>query len=163
MELLTSVTSSANTTGKAATMTERPDTPGTPSGPGAEVRDAATAVVEQAAASLRDLLERSAQRIDPFPAFPGAVFAYGIEVEPAAGADPDLGCVILGNDGRLYELQIGLDDTQGRHEGGDASTDRHEELIALDVPPATYVVYASAALDAVADYLDAGAGGTAGG
>ena len=58
-----------------------------------------------------------AAEIDPFPPFPGSMFSYGIEVDPGAGgasgsAGPEgagRGCVVLAEDGELYELQIGLD------------------------------------------------------
>lgn len=120
-----------------------------------EVGAAADAAVERAAEELRAQLTEATALIDPFPAFPGAVFAYGIEVEPRAGGLPELGCVILGDDGSLYELEIGLDATQQRV--ADASTERHEELVPLHLPPVLYVLYAHAALRAVADYLDASA------
>jgi hypothetical protein len=118
------------------------------------VRAEAEATVRRAAEELRSQLAAVAGQIDPFPAFPGAVFAYGIEVEPRASGVPELGCVILGDDGGLYELQIGLDDTRGQQTVADASTERHEELVALDVSDSVYVLYAHAALEAAADYLD---------
>lgn len=120
----------------------------------AEIRAEADVVLERAVEALRAQLVEVAQRIDPFPSFPGAVFAYGIEVEPPGGGGPDLGCVILGNDGALYELQIGLDDTNARHSVTDASTERHEELVPLEAPPAVLAQYAHAALLAAADYLE---------
>ena len=117
-------------------------------------RAAADAALESAAQELRTQLVAIAEQIDPFPAFPGAVFAYGIEVEPRGGGDPDLGCVILGNDGQLYELEIGLDDTQPQQAVADASTERHEELRPLDVPVAVFVHYAHAAIEAAASYVE---------
>lgn len=110
--------------------------------------------IDSEAEALRARLVEVAAQIDPFPAFPGAVFAYGIEVEPADGGGPDLGCVILGNDGGLYELQIGLDDGTSRPTTTDASTERHEELVPLDVPPDLFVRYASAAIETAARYLE---------
>ena len=110
-------------------------------------RAAADAALESAAQELRTQLVAIAEQIDPFPAFPGAVFAYGIEVEPRGGGDPDLGCVILGNDGQLYELEIGLDDTQPQQAVADASTERHE-------PVAVFVHYAHAAIEAAASYVE---------
>ncbi len=120
------------------------------------VRSAADAVMRRAAEELRAQLRTVAAQIDPFPAFPGAVFAYGIEVEPTGGGSPELGCVILGDDGALYELEIGLDDTNSQQQVvADASTERHEELVPLDVPPDVFAMYAHAALHAAADYLEA--------
>jgi len=136
-------------------MYEGPETNGSPTGtPGtSEIRDD-DIVVHRAAEELRAQLRAVAAQIDPFPAFPGAVFAYGIEVDPPGGGSPDLGCVILGDDGELYELEIGLDDTTAQQPVADASTERHENLVALNVPPAVFVVYAQAALQAAADYLE---------
>jgi len=120
------------------------------------IRVAADAVMHRAAEELRAQLRAVAAQIDPFPAFPGAVFAYGIEVEPPGGGSPDLGCVILGDDGALYELEIGLDDTSTQQQVvADASTERHEELVPLDVPPEVFAMYAHAALHAAAGYLEA--------
>jgi hypothetical protein len=104
----------------------------------------------QRVADLRRQLQQLATRIDPFPVFPGAVFAYGIEVEPEDGPVPDLGCVILGDDGALYELEIGLDSTRA---GEAASGERYEELKRLDVPDEVYVAYAEAAVRTAERYL----------
>ena len=135
-------------------MTERPDEAGKIVPTAWAVRAAAGSVVERAAEELRAQLVAVAAQIDPFPAFPGAVFAYGIEVQPSAGGLPELGCVILGDDGALYELEIGLDDTAAQQAVADASTERHEALVPLDLPAPVFVVYAHAALEAAADYLE---------
>lgn len=117
-------------------------------------RAIADAVVTRAAQQLREQLRRVAAAIDPFPAFPGAVFAYGIEVEPVG---TEQGCVILGDDGGLYELQIGVDDAQAALDAEQVGT-RHEELVALDVPPADFVTYAHRAIVAATDYLEGRSG-----
>jgi hypothetical protein len=116
------------------------------------LRATADATVQRAADALREQLKQVAALIDPFPPFPGAMFAYGLEVELAGGGDPDLGCVILGNDGALYELTIGLDTTQAAI-GTDASGERSEDLVSLTVPPALYVAYAHAAMVVATDYI----------
>lgn len=112
-------------------------------------RAIADAVVTRAAQQLREQLKRIAAAIDPFPAFPGAVFAYGIEVEPVG---TEQGCVILGDDGGLYELQIGVDDAQAALDAEQVGT-RHEELVPLDVAPADFVTYAHRAIVAATEYL----------
>ena len=117
------------------------------------LRATADATVQRAADALRDQLKQVATLIDPFPPFPGAMFAYGLEVEPPGGGDPALGCVILGNDGALYELTIGLDTTQAAI-GTDASGERSEDLVPLTVPPALYVAYAHAAMVVATDYIE---------
>src|SRR3546814_17592329 len=92
------------------------------------VRAEAEATVRRAAEELRGQLAAVAAQIDPFPAFPGAVFAYGIEVEPRAGGLPELGCVIPGDDGGLYALTIGMEVTPAQQQAvADASTERSAE------------------------------------
>jgi len=44
----------------------------------------ADALVEQAALRLRELLREAVSHLDPFAPFPGALFTYAIEAEPAA-------------------------------------------------------------------------------
>jgi hypothetical protein len=90
--------------------------------------------------------------IDPFPPFPSAMFAYGIEVPPPAAADAGVGCVILGNDGELYELRIGIDADQLAR-GADHLGARHEELLRLELPPAEIAAYARAALEVATAHL----------
>ncbi len=115
-------------------------------------RALADAIVQRAADQLRDQLVQLAARIDPFPPFPGAMFAYGIEVEPPAGAGEDVGCVVLGDDGALYEFQLGLDAAQA--DVTDASGMRQEELVKLDLPPAAFIAYAHRAVVAATDLLE---------
>ncbi len=113
-------------------------------------RALADVAVTRAAQQLREQLKRVAAALDPFPVFPGAVFAYGIEVEPIG---TEQGCVILGDDGALYELQIGVDAAQAALDSDQVGT-RHEELIPLDVPPVEFVIYAHRAVMAATAYLE---------
>lgn len=113
----------------------------------------ADAIVERAARQLRDLLRALVDEIDPFPPFPGAMFAYGIEFEPPAGSP--YGCVVLGDDAQLYEFVIGLDDEQIAG-GGDNVAARNEELLKLDdeLAPGDYVAFAHRAVAAAVEYLE---------
>ncbi|MDP2327753.1 MAG: hypothetical protein Q8M79_06670 [Dehalococcoidia bacterium] len=117
------------------------------------LRAVADAIVQRAADQMRDHLKQVASRLDPFPPFPGAVFAYGIEVEPPAGAVEDIGCVVLGDDGVLYELQLGLDQTQ-LAQGADAMSSRNEELVRLELPPAEFIGWAYRAVVAATEVLE---------
>lgn len=109
-------------------------------------------IAQRAADQLRALLTTLVAEIDPFPPFPGAMFVYGIEIEPAAGTRDEHGCVVLAEDGALYELQIGLDLEQV--ESGSAVAMRSEERVRLDdLPPAQYVGYAHRAVTAAVEYL----------
>ena len=120
----------------------------------------ADVIVQRAAEQLRELLHAVAAEIDPFPPFPGSMFSYGIEVDPGAGgasgsAGPEgagRGCVVLAEDGELYELQIGLDVDQV--ESGNPLAMRSEERVRLDdLSPAEYVDYAQRAVAAAVEWL----------
>jgi hypothetical protein len=112
-------------------------------------------IVERAAEQLRAVVKDLVARLDPFPPFPGAFFSYGIEVEPDAAARVDRGCVVIGPDGELYELQIGLD-PEGLDPGGyaDPVAMRSEEMKKLDaLHPRDYIVYAYNAIARMTEIL----------
>ena len=114
----------------------------------------ADAIVERAAAQLRRVLLELVAQLDPFPPFPGAFFTYGIEVEPEAAARTDRGCVVLAEDGELYELELGID-LEALDPAGytDPVSLRNEELRKLDLHPRDYVVYAYSAVTRVTELL----------
>ena len=111
-------------------------------------------IVERAAGQLRRVLHELVEQLDPFPPFPGAFFTYGIEVEPEAAARTDRGCIVLGQDGELYELEMGVD-LEGLDPDGyvDPVAMRSERLKKLDLHPRDYVVYAHSAITAVVEIL----------
>jgi hypothetical protein len=112
----------------------------------------ADSIVERAASELRELLPRIARVIDPFPPFPGAMFTYGIEVDPRGELPGDYGCVVLGDDGGLYELVLTHDAAQ--EPAGDPVATRSEELRPLDeMPAADFVAYAHRAVLAAAAHV----------
>jgi len=117
----------------------------------------ADAIVARAAVQLRGVLQALAAVIDPFPAFPGAFFSYGIEV-PLDDVPNTYGCVVLGEDGALHELRLGLDVADAAE--GDPAGLRAEERVPLEeLPPALFVLYAHRAVQAAVTYLEGGAGG----
>lgn len=99
---------------------------------------------------LHDLVAQ----LDPFPPFPGAFFSYGIEVEPEAAARTDRGCIVVGQDGELYEFEIGMD-LEGLDPDGyaDPVALRKEEMKKIALHPRDYVVYAHGAIGRVAEML----------
>ena len=111
----------------------------------------ADVITQRAAEQLRELLGTLVREIDPFPPFPGSMFSYGIEVDPGEAEGGNRGCVVLGEDGELYELQIGLDVEQV--ESGNPSAMRSEERVPLELPPAEYVGYAHRAVAAAVEHL----------
>ena len=111
-------------------------------------------ILERAALQLQDLLKEACAQLDPFPPFPQALFTNAIEVEEGIAADPDRGCVVVCEDGELYELQMGIDHDSIELTGSwDPVTARKETREKLDLHPRDYVVYAYNALIAVTDAL----------
>ena len=113
----------------------------------------ADAAVEQTAERLRRLLQEAVAHLDPFPPFPGAYFTLAIEAEPDAASHADRGCGVVGPDGELYELVMGLEPPPGPGEPADPVSMRKEEMRRLDLHPRDYVVYAYNALTRVVEIL----------
>jgi len=113
----------------------------------------ADAAIERTAETLRQLLLEAVARLDPFPPFPGAFFTLAIEAEPDAASHADRGCVVVGPDGELYELTIGLELPPAPGEPADPVAMRKEEMKALELHPRDYVVYAYNALTRVVEIL----------
>jgi hypothetical protein len=99
---------------------------------------------------MRELLKEAVGQLDPFPPFPGSFFTLGIEVEGGVAEGPERGCIVLGPDGELHELEISIDFTQGVI---DPVTARDETLKPLELHPRDYLVYAYNALTRVTELL----------
>jgi hypothetical protein len=111
-------------------------------------------VLERAALQLQALLQEACAELQPFPPFPNALFTNAIECDPGASADSDRGCIVVGEDGELYELEIGIDHDSIELTGSwDPVTARNETLKKVEFHPRDYVVYAYSALTAVTEYL----------
>ena len=115
--------------------------------------------MEQAAGQLRELLREIAGSFDPFPEYPArsSPTASRSSRRPAA-ARPRTppGCVVLGEDGGLYELRIGFEADQ--LDTDDPATARSELRVPLDdLSSAEYVAYASRAAEAALALLERGA------
>jgi hypothetical protein len=119
-----------------------------------DLKTQADVIVERATEQLRRLLHRAVAELEPFPSFPGALFTNAIEAEPGGASDPERGCVVVGEDGELYEFRIGVD-FEGVALSGfeDPVSLRKEELHKLDLHPRDYIVYAYNALTAVVELL----------
>ncbi|MEZ4502482.1 MAG: hypothetical protein R3C39_07645 [Dehalococcoidia bacterium] len=118
-----------------------------------QLRAQADAVMQRTADQLRTILETAAGQIDPFPTFPGTMFSNGIEVQGVGGSER--GCVVVGEDGGLYELQIGVDADQLALGVSDPASTRHELRIPIeDLAPAEYASYAYNAIVALTNYAE---------
>ncbi len=114
----------------------------------------ADAQLERTAIQLQQLLKEACALLDPFPPFPNAFFTNAIECEPGAAADPDRGCVVVCEDGELYELEFGVDHDSIEMTGSwDPVTARKEEKKPLDLHPRDYLIYAYSGLLAVMEQL----------
>ena len=114
----------------------------------------ADVIVERTAAQLRQLLKDACAELDPFPPFPNALFTNAVECEEGAAADPDRGCIVVAEDGELYELEFGIDHDSIELTGSwDPVTARKETKKKLDLHPRDYIVYAYNGLVAVTEHL----------
>ena len=106
------------------------------------------AVIDSAAAQVDILLRLAAQRLRPFPPFPGVE----VELRPTTAPAPDYGCIVVTPAGDLKELQIGLD-PEAFHSLAppDPVALRSEQLVDLDLPPADRLLYGLAALRRLAE------------
>ncbi|MBK6663964.1 MAG: hypothetical protein IPG47_14850 [Thermoflexaceae bacterium] len=108
--------------------------------------------LERAAMQMATLLQEACAELQPFPSFPNAMFTTAIECEGPAG--PDRGCIVVAQDGELYELEIGIDHDAIEATGSwDPVTARKEELKKVTLHPRDYIVYAYNGLMAVTELL----------
>ncbi len=110
----------------------------------------ADVIIEMAAQKLRQLLQEAVALLELFPPFPGSFFTLAIEVEGGAAGGPEHGCVVLGPDAELHELEVTIDFPPGEF---DPVAARNEVLKPLELHPRDYVVYAYNALTRVTELL----------
>ncbi len=107
--------------------------------------------LERAALQLRQLLQEAASQLRPFPPFPGAFFTNAIEVEAEAAESSERGCVVVCEDGELYELKMNISFSE---EVTDPVSARDEKLSKLeDLHPRDYIVLAYEALTRITEHL----------
>lgn len=103
---------------------------------------------------LEQILKEACAELAPFPPFPNAMFTNAIECEAGAAADPDRGCVVVGEDGELYELEFGIDHDSIEITGSwDPVNARKETMKKLELAPMDYLNYAYSGLVAVTEQL----------
>jgi hypothetical protein len=113
----------------------------------------ADSIVERTAQQLRVLLQEAAGELRPFPPFPGAFFTNAVEVDLDGVERPDIGCIVVAEDGELYELEMKVD--FGEEFGApDPVQARDETLKKLDdLHPRDYVILAYNALSQLTELL----------
>ena len=120
-------------------------------------------LLERTGLQLRQLLQEAAGMLQPFPPFPGAFFTNAIEVEAKAAESSGRDCVVVCEDGELYELKMSIDFSE---EASDPVSARDETLNKLEeLHPRDYVVLAYEALSRLTEQLleqaEQGPGGSA--
>jgi hypothetical protein len=111
-------------------------------------------LIERTAQQLSVLLKEAARELRPFPPFPGAFFTYGVEVNLEGVERPDLGCIVVGEDGELYELEMTIDFGDEFGEVADPVQAREETLKKLeDLHPRDYIILAYNALSQLTELL----------
>ena len=108
-------------------------------------------IVDRAAQQLRLLLEETAKSLRPFPPFPGAFFTNAVEVHLDGVERPDIGCIVVNEDGELCELEMKI---EFNDDVIDMVQSRDETLKKLDeLHPRDYVVLAYNALSQLTELL----------
>lgn len=111
-------------------------------------------IIERTALQLAALLEEAAKELRPFPPFPGAFFTNAIEVDLEGVERPDIGCIVVGDDGGLYELEMKIDFGEEFGDVIDPVQAREETLKKLDdLHPRDYIVLAHNALTRITELL----------
>jgi hypothetical protein len=111
-------------------------------------------IIDRSAQQLRLLLQEAAHELRPFPPFPGAFFTNAVEVNLEGAERSDLGCVVVAEDGELYELEVKIDFGDEFGEVVDVVQSREETLKKLeDLHPRDYVILAYNALTQLTELL----------
>lgn len=105
-------------------------------------------LIDRTAQQMQLLLEETAKALRPFPPFPGAFFVYGVEVELEGAENPDIGCIVVDENGRLCELEISIDFGEEFGEVIDVVQSREEKLKPLeDLHPRDQIILAYNAIN----------------
>lgn len=114
-------------------------------------KNQADMILDRAAMQLRELLREATAQLRPFPPFPGAFFTNAIEVETETPESPNRGCIVVCEDGELYELEMRIDFSEDVE---DPVSARDEKLVKLDdIHPRDYIALAYDALTKVTEEL----------
>ena len=111
-------------------------------------------LIERASLQLQLLLEETAKSLRPFPPFPGAFFTNAVEVNLEGVERSDLGCVVVGDEGGLFELEIVIDFGEEFGDVIDPVQARDETLKKLeDLHPRDHITLAYNALTQLTELL----------
>jgi hypothetical protein len=108
-------------------------------------------IIDRTAQQLRLLLEEAAKALRPFPPFPNAWFTNGVEVNLEGVERSDVGCIVVGEDGKLYELEMELDFGEDVVDMSQARDERLKPLTNLH--PRDEIILAYNALSQITELL----------
>ena len=109
----------------------------------------AQVALAETAQRLEIVLADLARRLRPFPSFLGMTSVQAVEVEVSLPPGRDLGCVVVDPEGQLCRFDI----TAISGIVGIAESDQVEEFQPLDLESLEYIMYASAAIQILAEEL----------
>ncbi len=104
----------------------------------AAVKKAADAV-QKTADALHEQLVEMAEALDPFPYFLGSLEVRAVEAEPGGVERSDRGCIVVCQDGELYEFTMKM---QSEDAGADLSMSRDDSVKRIELSPQDYIPYA---------------------
>ncbi len=116
--------------------------------PEARLKEADEAV-QRAADKLHDSLVELAAKLDPFPYFLGSIEVRAIEAEPGGANKADRGCIVVCQDGEMYEFSMKI---QAPNDF-DFGMERDDSVKPVQLPPEDYVAYAYHAIREIAGLL----------
>ena len=116
---------------------------------GEQLKGEAGNILDGAAQQLEELLTELAGRLRPFPSFMGMVSVQAVELELPSGPVRDLGCVVVNPEGQICRLEIG--EIAGI--AGLTESEQVEEFQALELSPLEFIMYASVAIEVLAEEL----------
>ena len=94
--------------------------------------------VKQTADRLRQILVEMAAQLEPFPYFLGSIEVRAIEAEPGGANKADRGCIVVCQDGELYEFSMKIE----APDDFDFGMERDDSVKPVHLPPEDYVAYA---------------------
>ncbi len=94
--------------------------------------------VQKTADALHEQLVEMAAALDPFPYFLGSLEVRAVEAEPGGVERSDRGCIVVCQDGELYEFTMKMQNSDSM----DLSMSRDDSVKRIELSPQDYVPYA---------------------
>lgn len=98
----------------------------------------ASETIQKTADSLHEQLVEMSSQLDPFPYFLGSLEVRAIEAEPGGVERSDRGCIVVCQDGELYEFIMKMQNTESM----DLSMSRDDSVKRVEFSSEDYIPYA---------------------